>query len=107
MNKFEHRPGDQYEIVPSGSEDRHRFRHWRDGRCIGTGDASRGAAAMKPGAEVFDLGAPDARGRRPVNSHFVINSQGSVSSGPATPEYRNGWDRIFAKPGKPTTAKAN
>lgn len=106
MSKI-HRPGDEYELGPA-TPDQVAFRHYRNGQCIGTGVATRGSEGLAPGTEVLDLGPPGAEGRCPVKQHIVINAQGSIChSGVATPEYRDGWDRIFADRKKPTAAKAN
>lgn len=103
MSKI-HKPGDQYEILPGGCPDHVRLRHYREGECIGTGFAQHGAGAFEPGKECIDLGPPNEKGLRSVRSHFTINSEGSVCRSKATtPEYLDGWDRIFAARRKPST----
>ncbi len=102
MSKI-HRPGDEYELLPTDCEDHVQFRQYRGGRCI----ANRGSGAMEPGSEVLDLSPPDADGRRQCKGHFTINAQGSVChSGVNSSEYRDGWDRIFAAR-KTTSSRPN
>ena len=106
MSKI-HVPGDEYELLPTGCEDHVRFRQYRGGRCIAGGVANRGSASMQPGSEVLDLSSPDANGLRQCKGHFTINAQGSVChSRASTPEYRDGWDRIFAER-RPTSSQPN
>ncbi len=97
MSDESKRGKDEIEICPIGCNQAF-FRRWRGGQLIASGVGAIGRACVPDvGDTCVEYCPVQANGRHPETRSYTVNSQGSVShSRASTPEYRSGWDRIFA-----------
>lgn len=99
--------GDEIEMASFTVDGGVPFRRWRNGQVV---QAGVGYPRKTPGRgdTCLEHGPEKENGRHDVKQTYVITAEGSVChSGVSTPEYRDGWDRIFAERKKPNSAKAN
>ena len=106
MSKYQ--KGDEFSLGPSLCGRHAPYAQYRDGKLIGMGMAEMGFDPDRhQGREMISLSDVNEQGRQSVEGTFRTNAPGSVSSGSvsngavssraSTPEYRSGWDRIFAQ----------
>jgi hypothetical protein len=99
MSKYE--KGDELSVGPSLCGLHVPYAHYRQGKLIGMGMAEAGFDPERDrGREMICLSDRNEQGRQTISGTFRTNSPGTstsaVSTGAATPAYRDGWERIFA-----------